>query len=74
MKTIIFSIIFFLVLVINSNAQKVYSVKYDYQADVKVFVTDYEYQADLLVYKVKYDYQAKDNKALWYFTDHDYQS
>ena len=30
-------------------AQKVYSVDYDYQADVKVFVVQYEYQADLKV-------------------------
>ena len=56
------------------NAQKVYSVKYDYQADVKVFVTDHSYQADLLVYKVKYEYQAKENEGLWYFTSYEYQA
>ena len=33
------------------NAQTVYSVKYESQADVKVFVVAYESQADLLVYK-----------------------
>ena len=35
-------------------AQKVYSVDYDYQADVKVYVVQYEYLAVLLVYEVKY--------------------
>ena len=35
-----------------SFAQKVYSVEYTNQADVKVFVVDYESQADLKVYKV----------------------
>ena len=43
------------------NAQQVYSVDYESQADVKVFVVDYESQADLLVYKVKYSSQAGDN-------------
>ena len=41
-----------------SFAQKVYSVEYQNQADVKVFVVDYENQADLKVYKVKYQNQA----------------
>jgi len=59
---------------LNCYSQKVYTVNYDYQADIKVFVTNYEYQADLLVYKVKYDYQAKENTGLWFFTDHSYQA
>ena len=62
------------VLIGKIDAQKVYSVNYDYQADIKVFVTNYDYQADLLVYKVKYDYQAKENKGLWFFTEYDYQA
>ena len=40
------------------NAQKVYSVKYQSQADLKVFVVKYESQADLKVYKVDYESQA----------------
>lgn len=56
------------------KAQKIYSVQYDYQADVKVYVCDYDYQADLLVFKVKYDYQTKENSGLWYFTNYDYQA
>lgn len=42
----------------TASAQKVYSVKYENQADVKVFVVKYENQADLKVYKVKYENQA----------------
>ena len=39
-------------------AQKVFSVNYENQADVKVYVVKYENQADLKVYKVKYENQA----------------
>ncbi len=39
-------------------AQKVFSVQYPNQADVKVFVVKYENQADLKVFKVKYENQA----------------
>jgi hypothetical protein len=37
-----------------SHAQKVYSVDYPNQADVKVFVVKYENQADLNVFKYAY--------------------
>ena len=47
-----------LLLLGTTNAQKVYSVKYESQADVKVFVVKYESQADLKVYKVDYESQA----------------
>ena len=47
------------------NAQTVYSVKYESQADVKVFVVAYESQADLLVYKEDYSSRAKGNGFLW---------
>ena len=40
------------------QAQKVYSVDYDYQADVKVYVVNYDYQADLKIFFVDYNYQA----------------
>ena len=39
-------------------SQKVYSVKYANQADIKVFVVKYENQADLKVYFVSYKNQA----------------
>ena len=48
----IFLIAFVLFTFSAVNAQKVYSVDYESQADVKVFVVQYESQADLKVYKV----------------------
>ena len=39
-------------------SQKMFSVKYPSQADIKVFVTRYSSQADLNVFKVKYQSQA----------------
>jgi hypothetical protein len=42
----------------NANAQKVYAVQYQNQADVKVFVVNYENQADVKVYFVDYENQA----------------
>jgi hypothetical protein len=52
-------VLFFLILVSGlTHAQKVFSVEYSNQADVKVFVVKYENQADLKVYKVKYENQA----------------
>ena len=44
-------------------AQKVYSVEYASQADIKVFVVDYESQADLSVFKVDYSSQAGKNNG-----------
>jgi hypothetical protein len=55
-------------------AQKVFSVKYKSDADVKVFVVDYKSQADLIVYKTKYASNAKENKGLWFFTDYKSQA
>lgn len=59
-----------------SNAQKIYSVDYAYQADVKVFVVDKEYKADLVVYRTDKDYKAKasENKGIWNFCSHAYQA
>ncbi|MDG1660072.1 MAG: DUF6150 family protein, partial [Winogradskyella sp.] len=54
----------------TSFAQKVYSVQYENQADVKVFVVNYENQADLKVYKVKYSNEAKNNDGKWFFTSY----
>ena len=66
-------IIFFLL----SNyafSQKMYSVKYKSQADVKLFVVEYESQADLNVFKEKYKSNAKGNEGLWYFVEYQSQS
>lgn len=68
MKSIL---LFFLVFICFSvKAQKVYSVDYASQADVKVYVVKYESQADLLVFKEKYQSQARGNEGKWFFTDY----
>ena len=65
MKTLLtFAIIFFVATTIN--AQKVFSVDYESQADLKVFVVDYESQADLKVFKVKYQSLATGNEGKWF--------
>jgi hypothetical protein len=61
------AIIFFIVIALSSQAQKIYSVDYKSQADVKVFVVKYESECDLKVYKVEYKSEAKENKGLWFF-------
>ncbi len=55
-------------------AQKVFSVEYESQADVKVFVVDYESQADLVVYKVAYESQAGKNDGQWFFVEYESQA
>ena len=59
---------------IQLQAQKVFSVEYETQADIKVFVVKYETQADLKVYKVKYESEAKENKGKWFFTEYETQA
>lgn len=56
------------------KAQKVFSVDYANQADVKVFIVGYENQADLCVYKVEYSNQSGDNDGKWFFTDYENQA
>ena len=55
-------------------AQKVFSVEYANQADLKVYVVEYENQADLKVYQVKYKHQAGQNNGKWFFTGFAYQA
>ena len=57
-----------------ASAQKVFSVKYENQADVKVFVVKFENQADLKVYKVKHENQAGENNGKWFFTKYENQA
>jgi hypothetical protein len=49
-------LLFILTMFISNKifCQKVFSVQYSNQADVKVYVVKYENQADLKVFKVKY--------------------
>jgi hypothetical protein len=72
MKKITFIILAFVTFA--SNAQKVFAVQYENQADVKVFVVKYENQADLKIYKVKYENQAGKNNGAWFFTKYKNQS
>ena len=46
-------LLFFILLSFKSFSQKIFSVDYSSQADLKVFVTDYESQADLKVFKLE---------------------
>ena len=59
---------------IISYSQKIYSVEYQNQSDLKVYVVEYENQCDLKVFKVDYPNQVDGNKGLWYFVDYPNQS
>ena len=66
------SLMFLLVSVTFShiaNAQKIFSVKYKSDADVKVYVCDYKSDADLIVYKCSYKSNASKNllRIIFYF-------
>ena len=63
MKYLFFLIPFF------GLSQKIFTVNYSSQSDIKVFVVDYESQADLNVFKVDYESQSKGNEGLWYFQE-----
>ena len=52
------TLIFILLFTLQFSAQKVFSVDYQSQADVKVFVVKYESQADKKIYFVDYESQA----------------
>ena len=57
-----------------SYSQKIFSVEYQNQSDLKVYVVEYENQCDLKVFKVDYPNQVDGNKGLWYFVDYPNQS
>ena len=63
-------LVFLFCVLCSAKAQKVFSVDYASQADIKVFVVKYESQADLKVFKVKYESQAKENNGKWFFTQY----
>ena len=72
MKNLIY--LFLFLTFVSAKAQKVHSIQYPNQSDVKVFVVDYPNQADLLVYKIKYSNQAGNNNGLWFFTEYGNQA
>ena len=51
-------LILLFILPFTSYSQKVYSVKYPNQSDIKVYVVEYENQCDLKVFKVDYPNQV----------------
>lgn len=74
MKRVILLFFVLLAPMLSMMAQKIYSVDYENQADVKVYVVEYENQADLKVYKVDYENQARGNEGKWYFVDYENQA
>lgn len=68
------SFIIILLFNIPVKAQKVYTVEYENQADVKVFVVEYANNADLKVYKVEYSNQTGNNDGKWFFTEYGNQA
>gem|GEM_PF-182028 len=70
----VFIITALLFLSFQAIGQKVYSVEYASQADVKIYVVEYESQADLKVYKVNYESQTGNNDGKWFFTRYESQA
>ena len=64
----------FILFTLTTNAQKIYSVGSQYEADIKVYVVGSQYEADLLVYKVGSQYEAGDNDGKWFFTGSQYEA
>ena len=58
-----------LIFTISTNAQKIFSVSSQFDADVKVYVTDSQFDAELLVYRVDSQFDAGDNDGKWFFVD-----
>ncbi|MCB2208609.1 MAG: hypothetical protein KQH67_09980 [Bacteroidetes bacterium] len=64
----------FFTLVLQTNAQKIYSCDSRYDADVLIHVVDSRYDADLLVYKEESKYNATGNEGLWHFVESRYDA
>lgn len=76
MKTIQKFLICILLISVSSLSypQKIFSVNFESQSDIKVHIVDYEYQCDLKVFKVEYESQIKGNEGLWYFVEYPSQT
>jgi hypothetical protein len=55
---------------LTAKSQKIFSVDYASQADIKIYVTDYESKSDLSVFKVDYESGAGNNDGNWFFVDY----
>ncbi len=73
MKTTAAVLILVLSVTARLEAQKVYRVPYESQADLKVYVVQYESQCDLKVFFVPYESQA-DEDGLWYWVKYESQA
>lgn len=58
MKSVLLLGVLMLFLSVQTFSQKVFSVQYENQAEVKIFVVQYENQADVKICFVKYENQA----------------
>ena len=67
------SLFFISLMPVFTFSQKIFTVNYVSQADIKVYVVDYVSQADLKVYKLSYVSQAKGNKGDWFFVKYNSQ-
>ena len=70
LKILLFLVIFVLLSINSTDAQKVYSCEYKSDADVKIFVVNYKSDADLIVYKCSYKSDASGNEGKWYFCEY----
>ena len=57
-------LIIFILISTISYSQKVHSVNYSNQSDLKVYLVKYENQCNLKMFKVKYPNQVNGNKKL----------
>ena len=67
MKNILILALFFPFITLS---QKIHTVNYASQADLKVYVVNYASQADIKVYKVDYASQVTRNEGRWHFVDY----
>ncbi len=70
----LFSLFMLCLLATTTQAQSIYPVKYQSQADVKVYVVKYESQCDLKVYMVNYESQASGNDGNWFTVKYESQA
>ena len=54
-----FYLLILLIIPFISYSQKIFSVEYQNQSDIKVYVVEYENQSDLKVFKVDYPNQVE---------------
>ncbi|MCX6166140.1 MAG: DUF6150 family protein, partial [Ignavibacteriae bacterium] len=66
MKKAILPFVFILVFFVSANAQNIYPVEKESQADLKLFVVNNERQADLCVYDVNNEGLTDRDNGKWH--------